>query len=611
MSAPTDDNAPADGFFTPRKRPPVPSAEEPPRAPDETAALRVPPSPPVPGPRAGRPATERPRPEQRPQERGAPEPRGTATRPQGPRAGGQEQQRPPERRSPEETMALRVPPPPPRSQDASRSQDAPRPGRVQAAPQQEQRAGARQPGPPRSDRGQPDFRSQEPPRPRTAPSPEETMALRVPSGLRLAGTTAPDNWIKPPNWPSDPGPDPDEEAAGGDTAVAAEEEQETPAAPRRKGGRDRYLDMLRALALVRVVLYHNFSWAWLPLLFPSMGVMFALAGSLMVRSLSRPALTVIRDRLRRLLPPMWLFGAVAFTLWTIDGWGPDSEGHPAWWWGKLAFWVLPISTPPFPQTELPGLHGLMEGSWGEQIGVPLWYLRAYLWYVLLSPLMLKALRRFPLVTVLTPLALAMCSGLLPEDGRIWETFSDFTTFGSCWILGMAHQEGLLKKLPQYVAPSVAPLVMVAGYWYYVSRPVLDPTEIGDLENFPIAQAVWSFGFVLLLLHLSPSWEQWPRRLEPFNGLISLLNARAVSVYLWHTLALELSVPVIDQLYRVDYLSDHWGAVLGSNYPQLFVAIPLLALFVVTFGWMEDLAAKRSLRLFPYPRKPRGRRRAAL
>ena len=60
------------------------------------------------------------------------------------------------------------------------------------------------------------------------------------------------------------------------------------APPRPKPGRDRYLDLLRSIALVRVVVYHLFGWAWLTVLFPSMGVMFALAGSLMARSLAGP-----------------------------------------------------------------------------------------------------------------------------------------------------------------------------------------------------------------------------------------------------------------------------------------------------------------------------------
>lgn len=68
---------------------------------------------------------------------------------------------------------------------------------------------------------------------------------------------------------------------------------QTPSAPPAPG-RDRYFDLLRGLAIFRVVLYHLAGWSWLPLVFPSMGVMFALAGNLMARSLKRPALDVVR-----------------------------------------------------------------------------------------------------------------------------------------------------------------------------------------------------------------------------------------------------------------------------------------------------------------------------
>ncbi|GAA4872198.1 acyltransferase [Kitasatospora terrestris] len=398
---------------------------------------------------------------------------------------------------------------------------------------------------------------------------------------------------------------------------AEPEPQEPQAAPKAKGGRDRYLDLLRALALVRVILYHNFSWAWLPIVFPSMGVMFALAGSLMARSLKRPALGVIRGRLRRLLPPMWLFGIIMVGLQVYDGGGPHgpaSDGHPTWWWAKLAFWILPLSTPPYPGA-LPGFHHTVETTWAEQVIVPLWYLRAYLWYVLLSPLMLKALRRFPVATLCAPLVMVIgmnaFGGNEPEFiySRVWETANDFATFGACWILGMAHQEGMLKRIPQYVLPSIAPLIMVAGLWYLGTRPV-DPGEVTDLESWPIAQALWSFGFVAILLHVSPSWDQWPAPLERWNGLVSLLNSRAVSVYLWHEVALTLAVPVLDPLWSYDYLSSNFKWLLNSPWLDLLTAIPLLALLVLVFGWVEDVAAKRPPRLFPYPRRQRGKRRAA-
>ncbi|WP_405533291.1 acyltransferase [Streptomyces avidinii] len=417
---------------------------------------------------------------------------------------------------------------------------------------------------------------------------QDTLQLRVPADLRQ----------KPEREPE------------------LEPQPEAPSSP--KSGRDRYLDLLRALALVRVMLYHNFGWFWLPLVFPSMGVMFALAGSLMARSLSRPApgrpaLGVIRGRLRRLLPPMWLFGVVMIALQILDGWGPHSDGHPTWWWTKLAYWILPLSTPPYAD-DLPGFHGLVEHTWAAQIIVPLWYLRAYLWYVLLSPLMLRALRRFPVVTLFTPLVLVIVMNTFFADqefiySRVWETANDFTLFGSCWILGMAHQEGLLKKIPQYVLPSIAPLIMVAGLWYLQTRPV-DPTQPTDIEAWPIAQALWSLGFVAILLHVSPSWERWPRPLERWNGLVSLLNARAVSVYLWHQIALVVAVPLIDPLWSVPFIYRNFQWLLASQWFTLLVAIPLLGVLVLTFGWVEDVAAKRSPRLLPYPRRRRGRRRAA-
>lgn len=390
----------------------------------------------------------------------------------------------------------------------------------------------------------------------------------------------------------------------------AEPEPSTPSP--RKGGRDRYLDLLRALALVRVVLYHNFGWFWLPVVFPSMGVMFALAGSLMARSLSRPALGVIRGRLRRLLPPMWLFGAVILTLEIIDGWGPDAEGHPRWWWGKLLFWLMPLSTPPYAES-LNGLDHLVGPSWAVQVVVPLWYLRAYLWYVLLSPLLLWALRRMPVVTLSTPIALTIVLNTFFTDqeflyGRVWENLSDFAMFGSCWVLGMAHQEGLLKKIPQYVVPSVAPLIMVVE----LVVPA-DPTGRSDRAHRHRELADRPGPVVLrlrrdaapcqsLLGRVAPPLERW-------NGLISLLNSRAVSVYLWHQVALVAAIPLIDPLWSVGFFYAHFQWLLTNPWLPLLVAIPLIGLLVLTFGWVEDVAAKRSPRLFPYPRRVRGRRRA--
>ncbi|MFI9394843.1 acyltransferase family protein [Streptomyces bauhiniae] len=380
--------------------------------------------------------------------------------------------------------------------------------------------------------------------------------------------------------------------------------------PRRAPVRDRYFDLLRAVALFRVVFYHLMGWAWLPVVFPSMGVMFALAGNLMARSLKRPAVDVVRGRLRRLLPPLWLLGALGVSGMVLQGWRPDAEGHPGWWFVHLGFWVLPLSDPPYAGT-LPGIHGVLGPDWAAELAGPLWYIRAYLWFVLLSPVLLKALKAIPWTTVLAPVALAAAFefGHLQLPGeRIPSALTDFSTFGACWILGMAHQQGVLSRIPRYVVPSVTPLVAGLGLWYALTHGF---RQGHDLDDIPFAQSLWSLATVLLLLHLSPTWTEWPRLLRPFDRLVTLLNSRAVTIYLWHNLCILVASTLWDQLWRYDVLDEKCPWLLESPWPVLALTWTLICACVVTFGWAEDLAAKRKPQLWPDGRpRPASRHRAA-
>ncbi|MFG2874513.1 hypothetical protein ACGFYU_05770 [Streptomyces sp. NPDC048337] len=72
----------------------------------------------------------------------------------------------------------------------------------------------------------------------------------------------------------------------------------------------------------------------------------------------------------------------------------------------------------------------------------------------------------------------------------------------------------------------------------------------------------------------------------------------------------VAIPLIDPLWSVHFVSTHLQWLLAIPWFTLMVAIPLIGLLVLMFGWVEDVAAKRSPRLFPYPRRQRGRRRAA-
>src|SRR3954470_2690597 len=135
------------------------------------------------------------------------------------------------------------------------------------------------------------------------------------------------------------------------TPVVSGDQTRSKAPEARNPSRDRYIDSLRAVALVRVVVYHLFGWAWLPLVFPSMPIMFALAGSLVASSLDRSPLnpwSVLRKRTRRLLPPLWALGAVTIPLMLTHRWTFNADlgiGAPLEW-KTMFLWILPISDPP-------------------------------------------------------------------------------------------------------------------------------------------------------------------------------------------------------------------------------------------------------------------------
>jgi peptidoglycan/LPS O-acetylase OafA/YrhL len=369
----------------------------------------------------------------------------------------------------------------------------------------------------------------------------------------------------------------------------------------KKPGRDRYLDLLRSIALVRVVVYHLFGWAWLSVLFPSMGVMFALAGSLMARSLKRPALSVIRGRVRRLLPPMWAFAAVALAMMFANGWNPahDPDHDGTWGLVELFNYIVPVGAPPYPW-HLGSKSGFLEDTWAVQAAGPLWYLRAYLWFVVASPLLLWLFRRAPWPTLLAPLGLTAIvgTGVVTIPGETGNAVTDFAVYGGCWVLGFAHHEGLLKQIPRYAAVSGAALVMAFGLWWASNH--LGP-DGWDLNDIPLAQATWSFGFVVILLQYSPSWQELPGRLAKWDKLVTLSNNRAVTIYLWHNLLIMATVPIIDLAYRLPFMqSERAVGALDSAYTLWMFALvwPLIGLMVVAVGWVEDLAAKRKPRLWP-------------
>jgi peptidoglycan/LPS O-acetylase OafA/YrhL len=364
-------------------------------------------------------------------------------------------------------------------------------------------------------------------------------------------------------------------------------------------GRDRYIDSLRALALVRVVTYHMLGWAWLPFVFPSMGVMFALAGGLVAASLSRAGhWTVLRKRIRRLLPPLWALGAVLVPLMLWQGWthDPDTYSGTPLSWQALAFWIVPVYTPG-------------SSEWGANMVLPLWYVRTYLWFLLLSPVLLWLWRRWPARTLAAPglVLLAFTSGVVVANGsRTDEVVVSLATFGTCWLLGFAHHDGSLRRVPARVVVPVALVLVALGAAWAVTHPA--PGLGVNLDDLPLANGLYCLGYVLLLLRFYPSFE-WMARRRLLDRTVSALNARAMTVYLWGNTAGAAAIALEHRYGAASWYG--YGNVGLSRTVQYALAWALIGLAVLALGWVEDVAGRRPARLLPWggPRQPAPQRRA--
>jgi hypothetical protein len=313
-----------------------------------------------------------------------------------------------------------------------------------------------------------------------------------------------------------------------------------------------------------VVAYHAFPYAWLELIFPSMGVMFALGGSLMVKSLDRNAGQAVRNRIRRLLPALWVMALILVPLMIHRGW-PDRPS-----WPHLLLWLVPVADPP-------------ASDFGYSAAGVLWYLVTYLWLVLLSPALLFLYRRARLATVLLPLAGLAVLVAHPMGGTVVQ---NVFAYASCWVLGMAHREGDLARLrPPLVLGLAAACVGGSLGWAFAHQ---DGNGI-DLTGRPLAYAIYSIGFVLALLRWSP-------RLAAAPGFVSMVNNRAVTIYLWHNVAITLAVALFDplKLWRIP-------GQIAEDAADFGLALAMLTVAVLALGWVEDLAARRRPRLSPFVR----------
>lgn len=342
--------------------------------------------------------------------------------------------------------------------------------------------------------------------------------------------------------------------------------------------RDGFLDTMRTVALGRVILWHAFGIPWISWVVATMPMMFFIAGSLLASTLDRKPLGVMyRARLKRLLVPYWFFSAVVLaflSLVHLASPGPDTALRV----DQLLPWVVPFTDPTGPA---------WEGGWASS---PMWYLRAYLWLLLISPVLRAGVRRFGTLALLpSVLGAAAVEFWLhnpdvigPNPGTSSWMVGEMFLYSFFLMLGFCHRDGAFNRLTPFALIEWL-LIGVAGcalWWSQFPAPtgVINHSFIGLLA----IGIAWIAFFLLLRPVLSRATEN-----TVTGPVVYLFNRRAMSIYLWHSPAIAAGYWILDGI-----------APEAASAAVLVPTAILLVVAIAATGWIEDISGGRSPDLWP-------------
>jgi len=357
-------------------------------------------------------------------------------------------------------------------------------------------------------------------------------------------------------------------SVGAAVAVTADE-RPAPVDRAAGGTRELFLDALRALALVRVMIWHIFGVAAITYV-AAMPAMFFVTGSLLAKSFGRRSgRKVLADRFRRLLIPLWVFGAVVWLIMAVAArrTGTDLSPHRA-----LA-WVFPLTDP----------HGTnWEGGW---LSSHLWYLRTLTWLLLASPLLLRAVRALGGAALLVPVTAVFLLDALGRRGQggalhgvVWPA-GDLALYSIFLMIGFLHRDGAFRAVSRRGWIVVAALTAGAAVAWRITQPV----PLGVVNNsHPLHLFVGAAWLAVALAGSRALGRLAGSRVA--GGAIRAISRRSLTIYLWHTGAIILAVNLLDAA-GVETAVARGAGLVALTAVGTLVAVQL-------FGWIEDIAARR-------------------
>jgi hypothetical protein len=367
-------------------------------------------------------------------------------------------------------------------------------------------------------------------------------------------------------------------------------------AERTPASRERYIDLLRAVAITAVVLGHwlisvigydargqltghsalaSLKWAypitWLAQVMPLFFVVGGFANAASLTSHRRSggdAISWLQDRSGRLIRPttaLVVVLAAAALVARLLGGPPGLT--------RTAVWVASI---------------------------PLWFLSAYLAVVVLTPIMYGLHRRYGLYVPLVLVGLVALGDLARLNG-LGDLGAGNFVFG--WLV--IHQIGFFwrdDRLPHRSRPWGA--LLAGGLAALLLLTVAGPYSVSMIDvagqrlhnaSPPtlalLASAAMQLGLVLMLRDLA---ERWLHRSRPWQAVVAV-NTLVLTIFLWHMSAVLLLVGALDALHALPTPPVATAAWWLWRMPWLIMLITVLAALVALFGRIETRGRRRPSR----------------
>lgn len=347
------------------------------------------------------------------------------------------------------------------------------------------------------------------------------------------------------------------------------------------GGRELWLDAVRSIALLRVIIWHAFGVAAITYLLSAVPAMFFVTGSLLAKSLSRrSARTVLVDRARRLLVPLAAFSAVAIAAMGVARAMAPSAATALPWRG-LVLWFLPVADP-------------SGSAWeGGYLSTPLWYLRVLVWLLALSPVLLRLYRWRPAMALGVPVVgVAVLEWVGRHPGwavpwlpdLVWQA-GDVALYAVFLVLGFAHRAGRLDGVSTRRWLGIAGVSALGAGGWILTQPVPAMVVNNSHPAHLLAGVAW-LGVILAARGGLEALSQMPRA----GAAVAWVTQRTMTIYLWHAVALLFTRRALAGVG--DLPPGVWSAAL------LVGTAAVMTLLVLVFGWVEDLAGRRTPQLWP-------------